>query len=152
MNTQLHQQLYLRYYVGHRGRHGHEFLEFEVRPDGLLRYANNSNYRHEAELIRKECRVGALVMRQLAEMVLEGGIIGSSIDDSIWPPPNDEGRQELEVIIGGQHVNFATRRFGSIVEVGQEETLRSFYHLVQDLKRFVLALIAAHFKIKPIIQ
>lgn len=27
-------QFYLRYYVGHTGKYGHEFLEFEFRPDG----------------------------------------------------------------------------------------------------------------------
>lgn len=27
---------YLRYYVGHEGKFGHEFLEFEFRPDGLV--------------------------------------------------------------------------------------------------------------------
>jgi protein mago nashi len=37
---------YLRYYVGHKGKFGHEFLEFEFRPDGKLRYANNSNYKN----------------------------------------------------------------------------------------------------------
>lgn len=54
---------YLRYYVGHRGKFGHEFLEFEFRPDGKylvcliflgkLRYANNSNYKNDT-MIRKE--------------------------------------------------------------------------------------------------
>jgi protein mago nashi len=28
---------YLRYYVGHTGKYGHEFLEFEFRPDGEVR-------------------------------------------------------------------------------------------------------------------
>lgn len=28
---------YCRYYVGHRGKFGHEFLEFEFRPDGKVR-------------------------------------------------------------------------------------------------------------------
>lgn len=27
---------YVRYYVGHKGKFGHEFLEFEFRPDGKL--------------------------------------------------------------------------------------------------------------------
>ena len=27
---------YLRYYVGHKGKFGHEFLEFEFRPDGKM--------------------------------------------------------------------------------------------------------------------
>jgi len=39
--------------VGHMGRFGHEFLEFEFRPDGKLRYANNSNYKNDS-MIRKE--------------------------------------------------------------------------------------------------
>lgn len=34
-------QFYVRYYSGHTGRYGHEFLEFEYS-DGRLRYANNS--------------------------------------------------------------------------------------------------------------
>ena len=28
--------------VGHKGKFGHEFLEFEFKPNGRLRYANNS--------------------------------------------------------------------------------------------------------------
>ena len=35
----------LSYYIGHKGRHGHEFLEFEISSDGKLRYANNSLYK-----------------------------------------------------------------------------------------------------------
>lgn len=27
---------YVRYYVGHKGKFGHEFLEFELRPDGKV--------------------------------------------------------------------------------------------------------------------
>ncbi len=41
------------YSVGHRGVYGHEFLEFEFRPDGRLMYANNSNYKSDVH-IRKE--------------------------------------------------------------------------------------------------
>jgi len=46
-------EVYVRYYVGHKGRFGHEFLEFEFRPTGKLRYANNSHYKNET-MIRKE--------------------------------------------------------------------------------------------------
>jgi len=31
------EEFYLRYYVGHKGKFGHEFLEFEFRPDGKAR-------------------------------------------------------------------------------------------------------------------
>jgi len=44
---------YLRYYVGHTGKFGHEFMEFEIQPSGQLRYANNSNYKN-AKMIRKQ--------------------------------------------------------------------------------------------------
>lgn len=67
------EDFYVRYYVGHKGKFGHEFLEFEFRPDGMetslkasrivcknvicisgkLRYANNSNYKNDT-MIRKE--------------------------------------------------------------------------------------------------
>jgi protein mago nashi len=39
--------------VGHKGKFGHEFMEFEFRPDGVLRYANNSNYKSDV-MIRKQ--------------------------------------------------------------------------------------------------
>lgn len=39
--------------VGHTGKFGHEFMEFEVQRDGRLRYANNSNYKN-AKMIRKQ--------------------------------------------------------------------------------------------------
>jgi hypothetical protein len=35
-----------------QGKFGHEFLEFEFRPDGRLRYANNSNYKNDAWELR----------------------------------------------------------------------------------------------------
>ena len=47
------EEFYCRYYVGHKGRFGHEFMEFELTSDGKLRYANNSNYKNDT-MIRKE--------------------------------------------------------------------------------------------------
>ena len=32
------EDFYVRYYVGHKGKFGHEFLEFELRPDGKVTY------------------------------------------------------------------------------------------------------------------
>jgi hypothetical protein len=46
-------EFYCRYYVGHKGKFGHEFMEFEITSDGKLRYANNSNYKNDF-MIRKE--------------------------------------------------------------------------------------------------
>ena len=55
------EDFYIRYYVGHKGKFGHEFLEFEFRPDGKMRYANNSNYKNDT-MIRKEAYVNRCVL------------------------------------------------------------------------------------------
>ena len=65
---------YVRYYVGHAGKFGHEFLEFEFRPDGRLRYANNSNYKNDV-MIRKECHVTPAVMRELRKTIEDSEIL-----------------------------------------------------------------------------
>lgn len=64
---------YLRYYSGHQGRYGHEFLEFDLRvqDDGkcaVLRYANNSNYRNES-LIKKQVTLSPTVFKQFKRII-----------------------------------------------------------------------------------
>lgn len=173
------QDFYLRYYVGHKGKFGHEFLEFEFRPDGKLRYANNSNYKNDT-MIRKEAYVHNSVMDELKRIIVDSEIMAE--DDAAWPPPDRVGRQvrrcrwvknlhkvrlivvclpepglflfqELEIVIGDEHISFTTSKTGSLVDVNQSkdpEGMRGFYYLVQDLKCLVFSLIGLHFKIKPI--
>ncbi|BDA46110.1 g1781 [Coccomyxa elongata] len=141
---------YLRYYVGHKGKFGHEFLEFEFRPDGQLRYANNSNYKNDT-MIRKEGFVAPAVLEELKRIIEDSEILKE--DDANWPPPDKVGRQELEIIMGETHISFTTTKLGSLMQVQQSKDpdgLRIFYYLVQDLKCMVFSLIAAHFKIQPI--
>lgn len=74
-------------------------------------------------------------------------------DDEKWPQKNKDGKQELEIRIGNEHISFETAKIGSINDVTESadpEGLRVFYYLVQDLKALVFSLIALHFKIKPI--
>jgi len=52
-------------------------LEFEFRPDGKLRYANNSNYKNDT-LIRKECYVGKAVMEELKRIIDDSEIMNVS--------------------------------------------------------------------------
>ena len=66
-------EFYLRYYVGHKGKFGHEFLEFEFRPDGKLRYANNSNYKNDT-MIRKEVFVTPAVLKECRRIVVESEV------------------------------------------------------------------------------
>ncbi|KAF8699698.1 Mago nashi, partial [Rhizoctonia solani] len=124
---------YLRYYTGHSGRHGHEFLEFEYS-NGRLRYANNSNYRNDS-LIRKEMWVGPLLVKELKRIVESSEIIKE--DDANWPKKNIVGKQELEIKLGNDHISFETAKIGSLVDVQESEDpegLRVFYYLVQDLR------------------
>ncbi|KAH8865326.1 Protein mago nashi [Schistosoma japonicum] len=141
---------YLRYYVGHKGKFGHEFLEFEFRPEGKLRYANNSNYKNDT-MIRKEAYVSPSVMEELKRIVLESDIM--SEDDATWPVPDRVGRQELEIVCGDEHISFTTSKIGSLIDITNSKDpdgLRTYYYLVQDLKCLVFSLIGLHFKIKPI--
>lgn len=93
-------------------------------------------------------------------------------DDAKWPQKNKDGRQELEIRLGNEHISFEvcrqccmvtkrymanprlkTAKIGSLVDVSDSadpEGLRVFYYLVQDLKALVFSLIGLHFKIKPI--
>lgn len=124
---------YVRYYTGHYGKYGHEFLEFEYSR-GRIRYANNSNYRHD-DLIKKEMWLSPLLVEELKRIVEDSEIVKE--DDSKWPSRNSFGRQELEVRLGDEHISFETSKIGSLVDVQDSEDpegLRVFYYLVQDLK------------------
>jgi len=143
-------RFYIRYYVGHKGKFGHEFLEFEFRPDGKLRYANNSNYKNDT-MIRKEAYVSPPVLYELKRIVDDAEIMKEN--DQLWPAPDRVGRQELEILIGDEHISFTTSKIGSLLDINASrdpEGLRAFYYLVQDLKCMVFSLIGLHFKIKPI--
>ena len=55
-------------------------------------------------------------------------------DDSNWPEPDRVGRQELEIVMGNEHISFTTSKIGSLVDVQTSkdpEGLRIFYYLVQ---------------------
>lgn len=99
--------------VGHKGKYGHEFMEFEFKSDGTLRYANNSNYKNDV-MIRKEgisqtsvlcvVKVSQAVMDEVRRIVEKSEIIQE--DDANWPEPTTEGRQELEIILDNKHIFF----------------------------------------------
>ncbi|KAJ3321533.1 hypothetical protein HDV06_004069 [Boothiomyces sp. JEL0866] len=117
------------------GKFGHEFLEFEFRPDGNLRYANNSNYKNDT-LIKKEVYVSNTLMEELKRIIEESEILKE--DDSQWPEPDRVGRQELEIVLGDEHISFTTSKIGSLADVQNSkdpEGLRVFYYLIQDLNK-----------------
>ncbi|KAL0260814.1 Protein mago nashi 2 [Diplodia seriata] len=144
---------------GHSGRFGHEFLEFDFRTVGdgrsaTARYANNSNYRNDS-LIRKEMCVSSTIIAEIKRIIKESEIMKYATlpvdrDDAKWPQKNKDGRQELEIKLGNEHISFETAKIGSLVDVTESadpEGLRVFYYLVQDLKALVFSLISLHFKV-----
>lgn len=144
------EDFFVRYYIGHKGRHGHEFLEFEISSDGKMRYANNSLYKQDG-MIRKEAYLNDNCLTELRRIIETSQIMRE--DDNLWPEPDENGRQELEVVMGDQHISFCTAKIGTMAEVEackDNEGLRCFYYLVQDIKCFVLAAIAVHFRINPL--
>ena len=55
-------------------------------------------------------------------------------DDANWPEPDRIGRQELEIVLGDEHVSFNCAKIGSLLDVQackDPEGLRVFYYLVQ---------------------
>merc|ERR1711934_552744 len=129
--------LYLRYYMGHKGKFGHEFLEFELRPDGKLRYANNSHYKNDT-MIRKEMYISETVIEEFQRIIRDSELLKE--DDNQWPVPDRVGRQELELVVGHDHISLCTTKIGSLLDVETSKDpqgLRVFYYLVQDLKCLV---------------
>ena len=39
-------------------------------------------------------------------------------DDNNWPTPDRVGRQELEIVMGQEHISFTTTKLGSLLQVG----------------------------------
>ena len=153
--------------------YGHEYLEFEIRPDGLLRYANHSNYKKDT-VIRKQATLSPKVLQVFRNIVGESQALSGALDDRDWPIPDRNGAQELEIVMNGVHLNVSTAKINSLVDIQNANKkgktlsflsffrfcfsdhsftflgLLEFYYLVQDMKSLVFALMALHFKIKPI--
>merc|ERR1719316_1085527 len=107
-------EFYLRYYVGHKGKYGHEFLEFEIRPDGMFRYANNSHYKNDT-MIRKDMYLGNSVINEFQRIVADANVFME--DDNNWPMPDKVGRRELEIVMDKEHISFCTTKIGSLLDV-----------------------------------
>ncbi|EPY23969.1 protein mago nashi [Strigomonas culicis] len=141
---------YIRYFAGHTGRYGNEFLEFELKEDGTLKYANNSHYRNE-NIIKKQARVSPAVIDEVRRLVIQSGVV--DCDDERWPQPDRNGRQELEIRVGNTHLSFVTNKITSLNEIentSYEKGLTTFYYFIRDVKALILALVSIHFKIKAV--
>ncbi|KAI3645342.1 hypothetical protein MP228_011506 [Amoeboaphelidium protococcarum] len=143
---------YLHYYSGHRGKFGHEFIEFEVRSNGLVRYANHSNYKNDS-MIKKEFYISQIVIDEMRRIIEKSRLVESHVTDKDWPKPDRVGKQEFDYEYGDTKVHLQTSKIGSLTEVNackDSDGLSLFYYLVQDLRCLILSLISLHFKIRPV--
>ena len=149
---------YLRYYVGHAGRYGHEFLEYEIREDGTIRYGNHSKYRdrtlagNPSGLIKKRVTVAGPVLDEFKRLVRESEITTRCKSDA-WPKADRAGRQELEIVIDGKHTLLVTNMtclMSEIQKLQDAESFTRFFYLVQDSKMLVLNLIQMHHRIRAV--
>ena len=93
-------------------------------------------------MIRKEAYVHGAVMDELRRIIEDSEIMAK--DDALWPLLDRVVCQELEIVIGDEHISFTTSKIGSLVDVNQSrdpDGLRCFYYLVQDLKCLAFCLI-----------
>jgi Mago nashi protein len=58
--------------------------------------------------------VSPMVLDEVKRIIEDAEIMQE--DDSSWPEPDRTGRQELEVILGGEHISFATTKLGSMMQ------------------------------------
>ena len=64
--------------------------------------------------------------------------------------PDENGKQELEVVCGDTHISFETSKIGCALDVQQSKDpdgMRKLYSLSQNLRSFVGALVSLHFKV-----
>jgi protein mago nashi len=107
------EEFYCRYYQGHKGKFGHEFIEFEVLPSGVLKYANNSAYKSKGQdVIRKLVTVSPAVVAELKRIIVESEV--TKEDDNNWPEPDVVGEQNLEIKIGNEHISFTCAKISSM--------------------------------------
>merc|ERR1712124_223168 len=72
--------------------------------------------------------VSHLVMKEVQKVIEDSDILKE--DDVNWPAPDRLGRQELEVIIGNDHISFCTTKFGSLLDVECSKTPRVFEYFI----------------------
>ncbi|KAK4990717.1 hypothetical protein LTR28_001432 [Elasticomyces elasticus] len=109
-----------------------DYQEFDFRALGdgrsaSARYANNSNYRNDS-LIRKEMCVSSLIVEEIKRIIKESEVMKE--DDTKWPPKNKDGRQELELRMGTEHISFELWN-----EYQKSPNLKEYYGLRGDVLR-----------------
>ena len=59
------------------------------------------------------------VLDELKRIIEDSEIMDE--DDQVWPAPDRIGRQELEIVMGDEHISFTTSKIGSLVDVNNSK-------------------------------
>ena len=136
------EDFYVRYFAKMLVGRDREFQEFEFCGNGRFRFARDflqSGY-YEGKQLRKECFLSEATLGVLKSLVLQSGILQQ--DDSKWPAPSTESRQEIEIKCQGIHVVFATKLHWSLphVDAGRKcahlNEMSEFDELAEQIKTF----------------
>merc|ERR1712222_68137 len=141
--------LFIRYYMGHILKKSLEYVEFVIFNNGYLRYCNHSCYRNLKTIFKniflsKEC------LYELEKMFDDTNL--AHYNDKLWPSPDGDGCQELEIFVNNDHYLYSTKKLGSIIHIEKSsdpDGLTKFHFFVQDLKCFLISALSIQLKIYP---
>ncbi|GEM11742.1 hypothetical protein Rt10032_c16g5759 [Rhodotorula toruloides] len=136
---------YMRYYSGHVGSYGHEFIEFEISGN-RLRFALNTNYRNEG-LLRREMYLSDATLKEFQRIVAESEItksVPSLLPASPFPLPLVLALSPAPERAGEDDSKWPQK---SVIGKQEFECRMAPYHLAFQI--FVYSLISLHFHIKP---
>ena len=77
------------------------------------------------------------VMEEIKRIILESEV--TKEDDQNWPSPDREGRQELEIKLGNEHIAFNCAKIGSLFECSRESRSRRSSNLLLSRSRFKMS-------------
>lgn len=80
-------------------------------PSFAKRVSENSSQQHLVSYNLSVC-VSSLMISEIKRIIKESEIMKE--DDSKWPQKNKDGRQELEIRLGSDHIQFEVRHRGKV--------------------------------------
>lgn len=68
-------------------------------------------------------------MQELRRIIEDSEVMQE--DDNLWPQPDRVGRQELEIVMGNEHISFTTAKIGSLLDVNQSRLVFSLHFVLK---------------------
>lgn len=85
------------------------------QPAAVTAALAHSRHSRQPGLLTLTCRAAPAPAQRNVPLIVAEQI--TKEDDANWPEPDKVGRQELEVILGNDHVSFTTTKLGSVLQV-----------------------------------